>query len=361
MEASSHRSRATLLGVLFVAGVIGLFLCVLIPVILNAREAERRSICINNMKQLGLGLLNHESARTRFPPSCMVLKDPATGRVTDMQSVGWSWCVLILPYIGPDDERLGYPPGGPLDKTQSARDALALDINEFHCPSFEGTRHVDPETKTEAITNYKAMGATHLSSLLVASPRASVPKYNPKGQHPDGGLFPGSRHGVDAFKGDGTAHSILLCESVEQNVARWTVGAETCVVGLPEELEYLSAPPRSADGRNLSYFAPKGYSVNMFNDQTTIPPENNLRYVNWDYDAKPYVDTLSGVPLVPRSGHASGPMKYGPSSHHSGVVNHLMADGSVLSISEEIDAALYKFLITRNGHDPSAGLAPEEP
>jgi hypothetical protein len=48
--------------------------------------------------------------------------------------------------------------------------------------------------------------------------------------------------------------------------------------------------------------------------------------------------------------------QYGPSSDHDGVVNHLFADGSAKKISDQIDAAAYMFLITRNGGDPAAPL-----
>ncbi len=352
MEADSPGRRFGLRDLVVVLAVVGLLLCALIPSILQARGEARRARCITNMKMLGLGLLNHESALKRFPPSCLAVKN-ANGQVTDMKTRGWSWCVLVLPYIeaagvlDPWDVRNS----GPLDKSQSTRDVLSLALREFHCPSFQGNRYVDPKTKTEAITNYKAMGATHLSSLLVASPRQSVPKYDPKGIHPDGGLYPGSTHGVNAFKVDGTSHSFLLCESVEQNVARWTVGAETCVVGLPEQVNYAAVA--SSGGGNPAYFAPEGYSANLFNDQTTIPASNNFTYLDWDYDTKPYIDTLSGVSLVPRSARASGPMKYGPSSHHPGTVSHLMADGSVRTVSKSIDAACYMFAITRNGNEPA--------
>ncbi len=355
MITTSRKRGFTLVELLVVIAIIGILIALLLPAIQAAREAARRAKCLNNMKQLGLGLLNHESALTRFPPSCKVLKN-TNGTVRDMRTVGWSWCVLILPYIegtGIYDD-LDIAKGGPLPTTAESRDALALVVAEFHCPSFKGSNHLDQNTQMEAITNYKAMGATHAESLAVASPggNANGARYNQRGQHPDGGLFPGSRHGVDAFKGDGTSHSILLCESAEPNMARWTIGAETCVVGLPPIVRYLPPPPRSADGRNLSYFAPQGYSVNMFNDQTTITPSNNYTYLNWDYDKTPYPDPK----YIQASGRVSGIMKYGPSSDHSGTVNHLLADGSVHSISAEIDAACYMFAITRNGHDPAAPI-----
>ena len=44
---------------------------------------------------------------------------------------------------------------------------------------------------------------------------------------------------------------------------------------------------------------------------------------------------------------------YGPSSGHSAIVNHLMADGSVHCLSKQIDCSAYMFLITKNGSDPN--------
>ena len=44
-------------------------------------------------------------------------------------------------------------------------------------------------------------------------------------------------------------------------------------------------------------------------------------------------------------------MKYGPSSDHPGTVNHLFADGSVHPLANDIDAATYMFMITRDGQE----------
>ncbi|OHB72196.1 MAG: hypothetical protein A2V70_20780 [Planctomycetes bacterium RBG_13_63_9] len=59
------------------------------------------------------------------------------------------------------------------------------------------------------------------------------------------------------------------------------------------------------------------------------------------------------------SAAATGPIKYGPSSDRSAVTNHLSVDGSVHAISNEIDAALYMFMMTRNGGDPMPGYEVE--
>ena len=316
--------------------IIGL--AVLLPLIQAGRERARRTRCINNLKQLGFGAQNMESALGRLPSSCRVKKD-AEGNILSLD--GWSWCIDMLPYLGAGD----LPPDGvPLEPSADGStlhaDLLASLVLEFHCPSFEGSPYVDEKTKAEAITNYKVIGATHLESLNVASPNPTVPRYAPDSdRHPDGVIYPGSRHGTNDIT-DGTSQTLLLVESVEQNVARWTVGNETCVVALPPTVTFEKVA--------ASYWHPTGYTENRFWSNSTIPAANNKTYLNWDYDAIAYDDGGISTP----STAASGPIKYGPSSHHSGVTNHGFADGSVHSISNDIDAALYMFMATRNNSDP---------
>jgi prepilin-type N-terminal cleavage/methylation domain-containing protein len=59
----------TLVELLVVIAIIGILVALLLPAIQAAREAARRTTCQSNMKQLGLGTLNYESAKKEFPPS----------------------------------------------------------------------------------------------------------------------------------------------------------------------------------------------------------------------------------------------------------------------------------------------------
>jgi len=203
------------------------------------------------------------------------------------------------------------------------------------CPSYRGSRYADPRTKADALTSYKVLGATHHESLSVASPEPETPKYNPQGKHPDGACYPGSQLKFQDFAKDGTSHTVLACETIEPRVARWAIGADATLVGLAPVVEF-----ERFDGQ---YYAPAGFDGRF--DGPSSEDRSHGTYLSWDYDVEPYdgADGLTGG-------------KYGPSSKHPGVVNHLFVDGAVRSISKEIDVAAYMFLITRRGHDPAGPL-----
>lgn len=92
---SGRRSKLTgftLVELLVVIAIIGVLVALLLPAVQAAREAARRTQCMSNLKQIGLGLLNYESSRKHFPPGQFKPAGLATKRVL-------SWSVWHLPYI----------------------------------------------------------------------------------------------------------------------------------------------------------------------------------------------------------------------------------------------------------------------
>lgn len=80
----------TLVELLVVMAIIGIMVSLLMPAVQAAREAARRSKCLNNLKQIGLALQNYHGVYNMFPPGGLSMAGGGFGH---------SWMVRILPYI----------------------------------------------------------------------------------------------------------------------------------------------------------------------------------------------------------------------------------------------------------------------
>lgn len=98
---SKIRSRAafTLVELLVVIAIIGVLVGLLLPAVQAAREAARRMQCSNNMKQIGLGVHNFESGRSRLPHPGQCDSTGSASTVYMTQSTA----TLLLPYIEQDN------------------------------------------------------------------------------------------------------------------------------------------------------------------------------------------------------------------------------------------------------------------
>lgn len=86
----------TLIELLVVIAIIAVLIALLLPAIQQAREAARRTQCANHLKQMGVALLNYESALNVFPPArgYPCLQSGGAG-ITGCHSPQ----MLILPYL----------------------------------------------------------------------------------------------------------------------------------------------------------------------------------------------------------------------------------------------------------------------
>jgi type II secretory pathway pseudopilin PulG len=85
-----------------VIAIIGVLVALLLPAIQAAREAGRRSDCINKLHQLGVALHNYEGVKKRFPPG-IVGYDPTKNNIPSYPGSGSPYevpfVVYLLPYL----------------------------------------------------------------------------------------------------------------------------------------------------------------------------------------------------------------------------------------------------------------------
>jgi prepilin-type N-terminal cleavage/methylation domain-containing protein len=116
------RRAFTLVELLVVISILGVLVALLLPAIQAAREAARRSTCINNQKQVGLAVIEYETALRKFPAGRVGCDDLGDTLPIDVCPPGLapekktaaSGFVLVLPYLElqPLYEQLNVENGG---------------------------------------------------------------------------------------------------------------------------------------------------------------------------------------------------------------------------------------------------------
>ncbi|MFO0899583.1 MAG: DUF1559 domain-containing protein [Pirellulales bacterium] len=140
------RPGFTLVEVLVAIFVIAILIALLLPAVQAAREAARRVQCANNLKQLGLALIQYSDRNEQFLPATWRTRMSAAGTpavpgsqpnsgMEDWQSFGWM--TTILPFLEQQSvhDAFDYTKGA-MDPANQA--GIALVLKGFQCPSTTG-------------------------------------------------------------------------------------------------------------------------------------------------------------------------------------------------------------------------------
>jgi type II secretory pathway pseudopilin PulG len=305
-----------------VAGLVALML----PAIQAARDSARRVQCSNNLRQIGLALLNYHGAQGHFPSGNVAT---TAGVCTGGQQYGQdlasedraNWAILILPYLEEDSLYEQYDQSRPNEDptNQLVRETA---VPTYVCPS-------DPRATPLVVP---AMGPA-------ASWNMNVPY----------GI--GSYRGVSG-RSDG--HEYLDNTLVTSYPREWR--GVLHMVGILD-----LKPERSgtiADGMSRTFMV--GESVTR-----TRPEFGTLWAYSFSFYSlsagTPQSRTLWGdYELCQQTGGTgnSYPCRRAWGSGHLGGVNFVMCDGSVHTVSADIDMELFASLCSIAGHETHGTLEP---
>ena len=298
------RNAFTLIELLVVIAIIAILVALLLPAVQQAREAARRTSCKNNMKQIGLALHNYQSTHNVFPPSSTSgFGQGVWGYTTETGPADpaihlHSFASLILPFLEAANlqDSINYN----VSALDPANQGAASQILPFYrCPSYAGQEFSkDPMYVSDvgydqfAIRNYVTLGAKTVIGLSGSAPAEGV-------------MYPGSKTSFRDIV-DGTSNTILVAETREENASVWIDGTSASVAARWTD---LTSPAYAGNSSSINY--------------------------------EPYFQ--GGV--FPNSIGQN----WGPSSLHKGGAQHLLADGSVRFISENVDYVTYESLASRAG------------
>jgi prepilin-type N-terminal cleavage/methylation domain-containing protein/prepilin-type processing-associated H-X9-DG protein len=91
----TSRKGFTLIELLVVIAIIAILAAILFPVFSRAREKARQASCLNNEKQLGLGLMMYCQDYDETYPYSYYYKDPVAGGTAGY----YQWSFMIMPYV----------------------------------------------------------------------------------------------------------------------------------------------------------------------------------------------------------------------------------------------------------------------
>ena len=309
------RSAFTLVELLVVIAIIGMLVGLLLPAVQQAREAARVMQCSNNLKQLGLGAMNHESSNKFYPSGGWIHRwegDPDFG-AGDKQP--GSWMYSLLPYL-----------------EQQTLWSLGMD----------GNQTVD--------ANIKANNATRaqfpMTFLSCPSRRACKLYASGVGGFNSNGITTSAKTEYNACTGDG------YC-SLSTSVSTYAEALATKLTGGNTGITYGKSKTTIGEVRDGTsntflygekYLDASKYEVStnsesaVGDNQTPWAGPDNDSFRQTQYSAS---NPSNLAPRQDRSGFNNGSI-FG--SAHAGSFGMTMGDASVQRISYSVDPETYSYL-----------------
>lgn len=341
MTRSSPLRRAfTLIELLVVVAIIGILVALLLPAVQAAREAGRRMQCKNNLKQIGLAVQNYQTSVGYFPPSICLPIGRAVGEAGD-----WSAQARILPYLEQGNlySRMDF---------SITYEKVALDgkpISTVRIPMYLCPNEINDRLRLDTAGRPFHWPLNYVFNLGVWF--VWDPVTNQGGA---GAMYPNSRLEPAAFK-DGLSNTLCLSEALAYTpYYRNTTTASNVVPASPTDVAALCTGGQAKMGPSVNdntghtewvdgRASHIGFTT-AFTPNTVVPFVYNGLTFNIDFSSQ-----KEGASITNPT-YAAIPAR----SHHPGMVQAAMMDGSVHTVSNAIELQVWRALSTRHGREAAS-------
>ncbi len=376
------RRGFTLIELLVVIAIIAILIALLLPAVQQAREAARRSQCKNNLKQLGLALMNYHNTHRAFCPG--VTTTSTTVPANTGVSNHFSWTAQILPFFdqAPLYKKINFKIHFS-DTTGTPNNNAALVqtiLTAVRCPSDSGPDQAD---EGGALTGTVNMA----TSNYVGNYGVGMPNINAAPRSVQGILGANTKVRIRDVK-DGMSNVILIAERRNPKICgQWAAtGGAPSTIGslggctfwaaaneLPAHSSTLNAvqhasSPGTGDALvefgvfqilgttrsgevndNVSNPSARGENalIGDLTGATTAPiPPSTPMWTAADAGTIKINKTLGNAAAM--SGDLQDATTVGFSSWHTGGMQAVLGDGTVRFLSENIDSTIYENLSRRS-------------